>query len=113
YKSSDVTQYFQTYNLGNPSISNVLVDGFDGSAGAGAIEVELDIEVVAAMAPKAAQIVYQGPNSTQGVNDTYNQIVTDNKAQIATISWGECESQTGNSELQTLDNILSQGSAEG
>ena len=113
YQSSDVTQYFQTYNLGNPSISNVLVDGFDGSAGAGAIEVELDIEVVAAMAPKAAQIVYQGPNSTQGVNDTYNQIVTDNKAQITTISWGECESQTGNSELQTLDNIFSQGSAEG
>jgi kumamolisin len=113
YQSSDVTQYFQTYNLGNPGISNVLVDGFDGSAGAGAIEVELDIEVVAAMAPKAAQIVYQGPNTTQGVNDTYNQIVTDKKAQIATISWGECESQSGNAELQTLDNILSQGSAEG
>jgi len=113
YQSSDVSQYFQTYNLGNPSISNVLVDGFDGSAGAGAIEVELDIEVVAAMAPKAAQIVYMGPNTTQGLNDTYNQIVTDKKAQIATISWGECESQTGNAELQTLDNILSQGSAEG
>ena len=113
YQSSDVTQYFQTYNLGTPSISNVLVDGFGGSAGAGAIEVELDIEVVAAMAPKAAQIVYMGPNTTQGVNDTYNQIVTDKKAQIATISWGECESQSGNAELQTLDNILSQGSAEG
>jgi kumamolisin len=113
YPSSDVTQYFQTYNLGNPSVSNVLVDGFDGSAGAGAIEVDLDIEVVAAMAPKAAQIVYEGPNTTQGVNDTYNQIVTDKKAQITTISWGECESQTGNSELQTLDNILSQGAAEG
>jgi len=113
YQSSDVTQYFQTYNLGNPSISNVLVDGFDGSAGAGAIEVELDIEVVAAMAPKANQIVYMGPNTTQGVNDTYNQIVTDKKAQITTISWGECESQSGNAELQTLDNILSQGSAEG
>jgi subtilase family serine protease len=113
YQSSDVTQYFQTYNLGNPSISNVLVDGFNGSAGAGAIEVELDIEVVAAMASKANQLVYMGPNTTQGVNDTYNQIVTDNKAQIATNSWGECESQSGNAELQTLDNILSQGSAEG
>ena len=113
YPSSDVTQYFQTYNLGNPSITNVLVDGFDGSAGQGAIEVDLDIEVVAAMAPKAAQIVYEGPNTTQGVNDTYNQIVTDNKAQITTISWGECEAQSGNAELQTLDNILSQGAAEG
>ena len=113
YQASDVTQYLQNYNLGTPNISNVLVDGFNGSAGAGAIEVELDIEVVAAMAPKASQIVYEGPNTTQGVNDTYNKIVTDNKAQIATISWGECESQSGNAELQTLDNILSQGAAEG
>ena len=113
YPSSDVTHYFQTYNLGNPSITNVLVDGFNGSAGQGAIEVDLDIEVVAAMAPKAAQIVYEGPNTTQGVNDTYNQIVIDKKAQVATISWGECESLSGNAELQTLDNIFSQGSAEG
>ncbi len=113
YQSSDISAYLQNYNLGTPSISNVLVDGFDGSAGAGAIEVELDIEVVAAMAPKANQIVYEGPNSTQGVNDTYNKIVTDNKAQVATTSWGECEAQSGNAELQTLDSIFSQGAAEG
>ncbi len=113
YQSSDISAYLQNYSLGSPSISNVQVDGFNGSPGAGAIEVELDIEVVAAMAPKASQIVYEGPNSTQGVNDTYNQIVTDNKAQIATTSWGECEAQSGNAELQTLDNIFSQGAAEG
>ncbi|GAC1401993.1 MAG: hypothetical protein NVSMB49_17430 [Ktedonobacteraceae bacterium] len=113
YQQSDITQYEQTYNLGNPSITNVLVDGYDGSAGAGAIEVELDIEVVAAMAPAASQIVYEGPNSTQGVNDTYNKIVTDNKAQITTISWGECETQSGAAELQTLDGIFKQGAAQG
>ncbi len=113
YQSSDVTQYLQTYNLGSPSISNVLVDGFNGSAGPGAIEVELDIEVVAAMAPKASQIVYEGPNTTQGVNDTYNKIVTDNKAQVTTISWGECESASGAAELQTLDTIFKQGASQG
>jgi subtilase family serine protease len=113
YQSSDITQYLQNYNLGTPNISNVLIDNFDGSAGQGAIEVELDIEVVAAMAPKAAQIVYEGPNSTQGVNDTYNRIVTDNKAQITTISWGECEAQSGNAELQTLDTIFKQAAAQG
>jgi subtilase family serine protease len=113
YPSSDITQYLQNYNLGTPSITNVTVDGFDGSAGAGAIEVDLDIEVVAAMAPKASQIVYEGPNTTQGVNDTYNQIVADDKAQVMTVSWGECEAQSGNSELQTLDNIFKQGASEG
>ncbi|MGI9057962.1 MAG: protease pro-enzyme activation domain-containing protein [Ktedonobacteraceae bacterium] len=113
YQSSDITQYLQTYNLGTPNISNVLVDGTTGSAGAGAIEVELDMEVVAAMAPKANQIVYEGPNSTQGVNDTYNKIVTDNKAQVATTSWGECETASGAAELQTLDTIFKQGAAQG
>lgn len=113
YQPGDITQYLQSNNLGQPSITNVLVDNADGSANAGAIEVELDIEVIAAMAPKASQIVYEGPNSTQGVNDTYNKIVTDNKAKIVSISWGECESQTGASELQTLDSIFKQGSAEG
>ncbi|MEO8972850.1 MAG: protease pro-enzyme activation domain-containing protein [Ktedonobacteraceae bacterium] len=113
YQSSDITQYLQNYNLSSPSISNVLVDGYNGAAGAGAIEVELDIEVVAAMAPKANQVVYEGPNSTQGVNDTYNKIVTDNKAQVMTVSWGECETASGASELQTLDSIFKQGAAQG
>src|SRR5947209_4054919 len=113
YQMSDITQYLQSNNLGNPSITNKLIDGFNGSAGQGAIEVELDIEVVAAMAPQAAQVVYEGPNSTQGVNDTYNKIVTDNLAQITTISWGECEAQSGAAELQTLDGIFKQAAAQG
>ena len=113
YQQSDISQFLSQNNLGQPSITNTLVDGSNGSAGAGAIEVELDIEVVAEIAPKAAQIVYEGPNTTQGVNDTYNQIVTDNKAQITTISWGQCESQSGAAELQTLDGIFKQGAAQG
>ncbi|GAC1362379.1 MAG: S53 family serine peptidase [Ktedonobacteraceae bacterium] len=113
YQQSDISQFLSQNNLGQPSITNVLVDGVNGSAGAGAIEVELDIDVVAEIAPKAAQIVYEGPNTTQGVNDTYNQIVTDNKAQITTISWGECETQSGATELQTLDGIFKQGAAQG
>jgi Pro-kumamolisin, activation domain len=113
YKTSDVTNYFSFYGLGSPSITTVKVDGFLGLAGAGAIEAELDIEVVAAMAPKAAQIVYEGPNTTSGVNDTYNKIVTDNKAQVMTTSWGLCEAFSRNNELQTLDNIFKQGAAQG
>ncbi len=89
------------------------LQSFDGSAGQGAIEVELDMEVVAAMAPRASQIIYEGPNTTQGLNDTYNKIVTDNKAQIVSTSWGLCETNTGNAELQTLDTIFKQGAAQG
>src|SRR5438270_5454655 len=113
YQQNDVAQYLQNYSLSNPSINNVLVDGFNGSAGQGAIEVELDMEIVAAMAPHANQIVYEGPNTTQGLNDTYNKIVTDNKAQIASTSWGLCENSSGSAELQTLDAIFKQGAAQG
>jgi subtilase family serine protease len=113
YQSSDVAQYFANYGIATPNISNVLVDNFSGTAGQGAIEVELDIEVAGALAPHANQLVYEGPNTTQGLNDTYNQIVHDRKAQIVSISWGLCESSTGAAELQTLDTILKQGAAEG
>ena len=113
YQPSDVAKYFANYGLPTPNISNVLVDNFSGTAGQGAIEVELDIEVAGALAPHANQIVYEGPNTIQGLNDTYNQIVHDHKAQVVSISWGLCESGSGAAELQTLDNIFKQGAAEG
>jgi subtilase family serine protease len=113
YKSSDITAYDNYYGLSGGSYSNIYVDGFNGSAGSGAIEVELDMEDVTAIAPHAAQLIYEGPNTTQGVNDTYNKIVTDNKAQVMSTSWGECEQNSGNSELQTLDGIFAQGASQG
>ena len=83
YQANDVNQYFQNYGITPPSLTNVLVDGFNGNAGSGAVEAELDIELTGGIAPRANQIVYEGPNTTPGINDTYNKIVTDNKVQIA------------------------------
>ncbi|HVB26145.1 MAG TPA: S53 family peptidase [Ktedonobacteraceae bacterium] len=113
YLPNDVAQYAKMYNLGNLNLSNVQVDGFSGSAGQNAVEVELDIELMAAMAPHANQLVYEGPNTPQGMNDTYNKIVTDNRAQVVSISWGLCETSTPPGELQTLDTIFKQGAAQG
>ncbi len=113
YNPSDINTYLSNYNLGAPNYSNVLVDGATNTAGSGAIEVELDMEVVSALAPGATQKIYIGPNSTQGVNDTYNQIVTDNVANVTSTSWGQCEAASGNGELQALNNIFAQGAAQG
>ncbi|WIG59094.1 MAG: Chitinase [Ktedonobacterales bacterium] len=113
YKSSDVNAYLSNYSLGSAKYSNVLVDGATNAAGAGAIEVELDMEVVSATAPGATQKIYIGPNSTQGVNDTYNKIVTDNIAKVASTSWGLCEASSGNTELQALNNIFTQAASQG
>ncbi len=113
YKSSDVNAYFQNYGITPPNITNVLVDGFNGNASSSAVETELDIEAVGAIAPRANQIVYEGPNTTSGLNDIYNKIVTENKVQIASVSWGLCENSSGSAELQTLDTIFKQGAAQG
>jgi len=113
YTPSDINTYLSNYGLGSAKYSNVLVDGATNTPGAGAIEVELDMEVVSAIAPNASQKIYIGPNSTQGVNDTYNRIVTDNVAKVTSTSWGECEAASGSSELTSLDNIFKQGAAQG
>ena len=113
YQPSDVNAYFQNYGITPPNITNVLVDGFNGNAGYSAVEAELDIEIVGGIAPRANQIVYEGPNTTPGLNDTYNKIVTENKVQIAAVSWGLCENSSGSAELQTLDTIFKQGAAQG
>ncbi|GER90409.1 hypothetical protein KDW_45710 [Dictyobacter vulcani] len=113
YTPSDVNTYLNNYNLGAPKYSNVLVDGATNTPGAGAIEVVLDMEVVSALAPNANQKIYIAPNSTQGVNDAYNKIVTDNIAKVTSTSWGLCEAASGNAELGALNNIFTQGAAQG
>jgi len=113
YPASDVNTYLSNYGLGAAKYSNVLVDGATNTAGAGAGEVVLDMEVVSALAPGATQKIYIGPNTTAGVNDTYNKIVTDNIAKVTSSSWGQCEASSGNAELAALDNIFKQGAAQG
>ena len=113
YNATDINTYLSNYNLGAANFSNVLVDGASTTAGPGAIEVELDMEVVSAIAPGAAQKIYIGPNSLQGVNDTYNKIVTDDVAKVTSTSWGACEAAMGNGELAALDAIFKQGAAQG
>jgi subtilase family serine protease len=113
YDPSDIATYLSTYNLGSAKYSNVLVDGATNTPGSGATEVELDMEVMSALAPDAAQKIYIGPNTTTGVDDIYNKIVTDDQAKVTSISWGECEAASGDAQLDTLDNIFAQGAAQG
>ncbi|WP_433745797.1 protease pro-enzyme activation domain-containing protein [Falsibacillus pallidus] len=113
YKASNITNYSNYYGLGSPAPTNVYVDGYNGAAGQGEVEVELDIEVINAIAPKAQVMVYEGPNTGQGLIDTYQKIASDNKAKSISVSWGISELQAGSSLMNSLHSIFQQFAAQG
>jgi subtilase family serine protease len=113
YVQSNVTTYDNHYSLGSPAPQTVKVDGASGTAGDGEGEVELDIEVVNAIAPKANVLVYEGPNTDQGVIDTYQKIASDDKAKVVSSSWGLSELQSGSSIVNSMHTIFQQMAAQG
>ncbi|TSK06585.1 MAG: hypothetical protein FPO08_07945 [Geobacter sp.] len=114
YTPSDIAAYARYYGLPAVPLQNVLVDGFSGAPGSGAGEVTLDIELQMAMAPGASRIiVYQGPNTTKGVLDTYNRIATDNLAKQVSTSWGLSEGDSGSAFLNSENAIFQQMAAQG
>ena len=114
YTLSDITKYEDTFGLPHVPLQNVLVDGFNGAPGGGAGEVTLDIELQIAMAPGATKvIIYEGPNSSAGVVDTYNRIATDNLAKQISTSWGLQELGSSASEKNSENTIYQQMAAQG
>ncbi|HJP80687.1 MAG TPA: protease pro-enzyme activation domain-containing protein [Pseudonocardiaceae bacterium] len=115
YTASDLTTYNSQYGLSGPAATTVSVDGanYDSSPGQGQGEVELDSDIVRGVAPKAAQLVYEAPNSNQGQIDMANAIVSQDRVQVISISWGGCEAEQGTSEMTSTDNALSQAVSEG
>ena len=112
YKATDITGYESKFSLPAVPLQNVLVDGSKGTAGSGADEVTLDIELQIALAPGASKIyVYEAPNSSAGVVDTYNKIASDNLAKSISTSWGSAEASgsTTTSESNAFKQMGTQG----
>ncbi len=91
YSPADMAKYFGHEGLPVPNFSEVLVDGgaaFNGDS----FETNLDFQQAGGMAPGASIIHYNIPNlSDQSIIDGLSQIVTDNKADIVSISLGGAE----------------------
>jgi kumamolisin len=115
YQAQNIAGYDQQFGIQAAAPQTVSVDGanFDGNPGGGQAEVELDIELVQAMAPAANTLVYEAPNSDKGQIDMANQIVSDDKVSVTSISWGQCEAASSQSTITSTDNALAQGAAEG
>jgi pro-kumamolisin-like protein len=113
FAQSNINTYDSHYGLGSPAPSVVNVDGGSGPLGGGQVEVELDIEVIQAIAPAANITVWEGPNTDQGVVDTYNAMVTSNTTPTNSTSWGLCEANSNPSVITIEDQIFQQASAQG
>ena len=114
YKTTDITAYENQFGLTHTPLQNVLVDGFNGSAGSGSDEVTLDIELMIALAPAATKIqVYEAPNSAAGAIDAYNKIATDNTAKEISTSWGLAEAQNTASARSSENTAFQQMAAQG
>ena len=115
YLLADIRHYLQNYLQMpyEPNLVNVSVDGarnnpYDGS-GAN-VEVALDIEIIAALAPEAQIRVYFAPNTANGF---YHAIATAQRdgCAVISISWGAPENAWDSSALQLYNTLFQQGSA--
>jgi kumamolisin len=111
YQASDINAYTSHFGLPAANLTNVIVDG--GSTDGIDAEVTLDIELAVALAPGSKIYVYEGPNSNQGVLDTYNRIATDNIAKQVSTSWGMGEDMSSAQALQAENAIFQQMAAQG
>jgi kumamolisin len=115
YNQSDLDTYFTGLGLATPSVTAVSVDGGSNSPGQPADgEVELDIEVAGAVAPKAAQLVYFAPNTDQGfINAIAQAVHTTPPPIVVSISWGQSEDQWSAQSRTSMDGVFSDAAALG
>lgn len=89
YTASDITYYESKAGLPNVTLTNVLLDGYNGVPvlNGGEVEVSLDIEMSISMAPGLSKImVYEaGPSGIW--HDILNRMATDNLAKQLSCSW--------------------------
>jgi subtilase family serine protease len=107
FTPSDAYAYWKAVGLKVKSkrITTVNIDGGPGkpSDASGSIETALDVEQSGGVAPGAAIIVYQAPNTNQGFLDAFVRAVESNTADSISVSWGEWEWYDNLSNAPVID----------
>src|SRR6266700_8081192 len=118
YSDSDLETYFGGLGIPVPSVTAVGVDGGSNAPGSdpnGAdVEVALDVDVIGAAAPGAAQVVYFAPNSDSGFIDAISEAAQASPAPIAiSISWGQSEDSWTAQGRSAMDAAMADAAALG
>src|SRR5580692_2132446 len=118
FTTSDLDAYFGGLNIPVPSITAASVDGASNNPGdtsGASVEVNLDIDVIGAAAPGAAQVVYFAPNNgDQGFVNAISDAAGASPAPIAiSISWGQSEDSWTAQGLSSMNAAMSDAAALG
>ncbi len=118
FKPADIKAYFTGLGLAVPNVKAISVDGgrnHPTNANSADGEVMLDIEVAAAVAPKATIAVYFAPNTNKGFLDAIANAVHDsaNKPSVISISWGSAESNWTGQAMTQFDQVFQAAAAMG
>ena len=111
FSQSDINAYDSQFSL-SPSTPTVVKAGGGTTDKSGQDEVDLDIEVVQALAPGAAIKVYEAPNSDAGETALYAKMVSDN-VPVISISWGINEAGETSSNRTALNTDFKEAAAQG
>ena len=111
FETADLNTFFQGLGISTPpQVTAISVDGAQnvpgGDTNGADPEVELDIEVVGAVAPGAAQRVYFAPNTDQGFMDAVSTAIQDTDVSLVSISWGQAESEYTGQTLTAFNQIF-------
>lgn len=114
FRQSDVQFYDSAFALNTAPVEVVSVAGGSKSDSP---EPVLDIEVLHAIAPKAQVLVYESGSDLRHLTQMFDRIVSDNRAQVVSISLGACELGVDNSSapgfLNALDADFQRADAQG
>jgi subtilase family serine protease len=114
FNAADIQAYDQAFNITAPPVAVVPVAGGTTSSDA---ETTLDIEMAQAVAPHAHIVVYEGPGDLLSLAQMFSQIVSEHRAQVLSISLGQCELDVNGSDgasfVRSIENTFQRADAEG
>ncbi|MGA3082280.1 MAG: Ig-like domain repeat protein, partial [Terracidiphilus sp.] len=110
-----LVQAYQTLFGLTPNLPVVVVDGDDPGENGDATEAYLDVEIAGSVAPGATVLLYTsaGTALTDGLAMAAYRAVEDDQAAVISVSYGECETQLGQSGNAFWSALWQQATAQG
>ena len=113
-QTSDIAAFEKCYGITTKVSYDQVYGSFPKGAASSSQEAPLDIEIAAALAPRAAIDVLQSTNTSKGFYDVIQRFVQGTNKTLdktLSISWGWCENE--NTDLAPIEALIEEADAQG